>query len=411
VTPPLPHGGGDGRGGGSDGPPLVRLIARSAALSSISTSDTTMIRRTDIYTGRALARAAVQYGEQLGFHKYRLPNHGDCENPVCIEVTASSRYGAGRVLCMGEPGIPPRIEETILVDILARCRKCAKCLRAKRRLWALRAGAECFEAPRTWFVTLTFTPTRQYQALCEVRLGSDERAEYEFQKLAGILAGDVTKWLKRVRAPLKSKDWSAVSFRYLMVAEAHKRIGRNGQVYDFDRPHFHLLLHEKPGQTIVHARLRHHWKALSGGALFDARLVNEPHEVNYVTKYVAKDDAMSRVRASRGYGSQLLLNKSVDEVQKRRGSVQPHDGNTRPPITLAKDYSPLLAGEAEGEPLVQLDDGTLMLVRTPILQYAPYIHEIPFFDEEEKDDAVSQKRDDQGEHGTGQHSRPGPARQ
>lgn len=256
-----------------------------------------MRREVDIYTGLSLVQKALEYGKVLNDHKFQLNYEGSCDDPVLVEYIARNERTPVGVLDHDAESIPTRAKITWLIDVYLRCRKCEPCRKAKRRLWAYRAVAEWEHAPRTWFLTLTFPEDVQYLAQCRAGINQTWSPEHKFQKVAGELSRDVTRYLKRVRQPLVKNGWEKVQFKYLLVAEAHARQAYDGTIYDFDRPHFHLLIHEMENQPIVHRRLKHHWPYIS-----DAKLVHSTRDCWYVTKYTAKEDGMSRVRASHAYG-------------------------------------------------------------------------------------------------------------
>lgn len=200
------------------------------------------------------------------------------------------------------------------VESLVRCRKCDPCRAAKAALWKLRAMDEIQHAPRTWFVTLTFTPDQQAKADYAARLRLAENGVHRptgselFAARFEALSPDVTTWLKRVRKRRKHAyispnpndrgeecpGWDTAAFRYLMVAEEHES----------GLPHVHLLVHEISGQTLTKRRLLHTWVSgyanakLVGGEEFE----DDGHKAAaYVCKYISKS-MLARVRSSHGYG-------------------------------------------------------------------------------------------------------------
>lgn len=160
-------------------------------------------------------------------------------------------------------------------------------------LWAYRAKAECAAATRTWFGTLTFAPEHHLRFVnlarrAASRNGDDYDAfpqERRFALIHAEASKEVTKMLKRVRSA------SGVPFKYLCVVEAHKS----------GYPHYHLLVHERSHEK----QLR--WKLLSSQwrhGFSKWRLVVDPGEATYITKYVNKSD-YARVRASVAYGDTI----------------------------------------------------------------------------------------------------------
>jgi hypothetical protein len=158
--------------------------------------------------------------------------------------------------------------------------------------------AEIGRSDRSWFVTLTWRPEDRLKAdyaadLRMVKAGIDKTPANIFPARLKALAPAVTLWLQRLRKGLCTEGESPVSFRYLLVWEAH----RDGF------PHAHLLLHERPGQTLTKRRVQREWKS----GFSNCRLVvsQDPEDIHrsaaYVCKYIAKS-MLSRVRASRSYG-------------------------------------------------------------------------------------------------------------
>lgn len=177
------------------------------------------------------------------------------------------------------------------IELHVRCRICEPCLRAKSAYWKLRAMAEIGKSERTWFVTLTWRPEDRLRAEYAVKSYADPREV--FRARLGVLSPVVTAWLQRLRKGLRTEGEAPVSFRYLLVWEEHAD----------GFPHAHLLLHEKPGQTLTKRRVQREWKA----GFSNCRLVvsQSPEDVHrsaaYVCKYIAKS-MLARIRASARYG-------------------------------------------------------------------------------------------------------------
>lgn len=198
------------------------------------------------------------------------------------------------------------------VDITVRCRKCPNCLRTRARQWAMRAKTEIAASSRTWFGTLTMTPSEHHLAFSRAIVmykdstGIDlERADsdVQFKERVKALTPEVTRWLKRLRKN------SGAKLRYILVAEAHK----NGL------PHFHILVHEAHGSGMVkHAQLAEAWNL--GFTRF--KLVENTGSAWYVCKYLSKS-ALSRVRASVGYGkTTLVIDESRENHPQKGGEIK-----------------------------------------------------------------------------------------
>lgn len=93
----------------------------------------------------------------------------------------------------------------------------------------------------------------------------------------GLQTGETASW-----------QFPPASFRYMVVAEAHKS----------GLPHYHVLLHELAGcQPVRKAAIKRHWSA----GFSDAKLVHDERAATYAAKYLGKA-GLVRVRASIGYG-------------------------------------------------------------------------------------------------------------
>lgn len=156
-------------------------------------------------------------------------------------------------------------------------------------MWRLRTNNEYAESERTWLVTLTLTANDQSRLLYRtvsrlhkagVKYDALTGAE-QFSELDNTAYRDIQLWLKRIRKN------TGKQFRYLSITEAHKS----------GLPHWHLLLHERPGKPLRYDDLKGSW--LLG---FDSyKLVRDAAGASYLCKYLTKS-VLARVRASRSYG-------------------------------------------------------------------------------------------------------------
>lgn len=187
-----------------------------------------------------------------------------------------------------------------------RCGKCAQCLLARRYMWTERARTECARATRTWFVTLTASPTTQLQwsaaAAERLRAGGTEPTkldEVEWYRERTKEAGrELQKYIKRVRKK------SGSGLRMLWVFERHEGGGPHDGL-----PHIHGLVHESEQASVNYRILKSEWtlgystqKLLTPGPESDHRKV-----AGYVAKccgYLSKSTCV-RIRASRHYGVPL----------------------------------------------------------------------------------------------------------
>lgn len=210
-----------------------------------------------------------------------------CEKP--IPVTHHSR-ATGLVKRRGL-----RIHGAQIV-LLTPCRnECPTCLRRHGWLWSQRAKAETDACPgRTWFVTLTTTPQKDFWIDSVASMSVDNFGllphRQKFAMRAKVLGAEVTKYLKRVRKN------TGVPIRYLLVCEIHDSAETSPEKRF--RPHMHLLVHESAGQPIRKRQLLENWHHGFG----TAKLVNGEWAAWYVTKYISKA-SLARVRPSLGYGN------------------------------------------------------------------------------------------------------------
>lgn len=205
------------------------------------------------------------------------------------------------------------------VDMTLKCRTCEDCLRKKAASWRLRALEEYRASSRTWLVTLTFSPANHQRCLDRARRHLDAQgidfdrmpASEQFDLRHRECGREITLFLKRLRKG--SKDHAPTSFRYLMVAEAHKS----------GLPHYHLLIHElQSAQPVRHAAIVHFWTQ----GFCHAKLVADARGATYALKYLTKS-VMARVRASLSYGQTgvrtALAQASENESEKTASQKTP----------------------------------------------------------------------------------------
>ena len=195
--------------------------------------------------------------ERLEDSRWEVRYSGDCESPLHMKRNADK--GA------------------LFVKYLVRCRRCRPCLRAKQFYWARTAmkwtQKTAEEGNRTWFGTLTLTPTSQAIALENARtewLNSVTRSTGEvpewwddvacderFRLVREELVGWLQRYWKRLRKgakrcercyplkPRKAGEWDhpPASFKYFVVFERHKS----------GLPHMHWLMHETDEHIMLKA--------------------------------------------------------------------------------------------------------------------------------------------------------------
>jgi hypothetical protein len=247
--------------------------------------------------GRRIAYAAIERGARAAsIGKVRWDCSGKvlpCTAPPTVELRSYRPLSERNHLFGKARGKVFEMSQEIEV----RCRKCDNCLRAKCAYWRRAAAAEVLGSQRSWFGTLTLRPSEWSMSLMRARVMAsfnreDLEALSEKDRNAYImryLGPELGKYIKRVRSESKA------DLRYLLVSERHK----SGVL------HFHMLLHEVLGSSQVLERtLSKQWPL----GFSKWRLVppSETKHAAYICKYIAKD-ALTRVRASKGYGVTMAL--------------------------------------------------------------------------------------------------------
>lgn len=188
------------------------------------------------------------------------------------------------------------------LDLSLRCRRCAACLQARRRLWALRAVRETAAAPQSVFVTLTYRPADRYERAVRAEVSAvtsgvswreasqDERSEW----FAEVCGADLREFWRRLR-----RRW-ATRVRYVAVCELHQ----DGW------PHWHALVHRDDGggplTVSPSGRTGDVAKAWPLGFSKTIRVSRLDLDApRYVAKYLGKA-RLARVRASLAYGNPPL---------------------------------------------------------------------------------------------------------
>lgn len=230
-------------------------------------------------------------GRRLSPTTYEWDVSNGCENPVMMEFTGRPEADEGEKHIVIKPGD----KHTLTLEMWVACRRCARCLRRRRREWTMRAASEINQAKRTWFVTLTIRPGQLF--LCEaiaskrdVLYTTRPQEEQERGRFA-VIAEELQRFLKRIRKNSKAE------LRYICVQELHKS----------GNPHYHLLIHEVEG-TLTKAVLQAAWRY----GFSQAKLA-DPRTAIYVCKYLTKGEG-ARVRASLSYGRRRTVCSQSNEV-------------------------------------------------------------------------------------------------
>lgn len=238
---------------------------------------------------------------------------GRCQSPVYRTLTFGSYFDVSEgdyrtnVLTARERG------EMRTIDLWVRCRRCHTCARARAALWRERARREVAAASRTWFGTLTLSPSSHHLIAlrCRHRLnrgGTNFDAlsdDEQFAERHREVSKELTKWIKRLRKN------SGAKLRLIVVAERHKS----------GLPHYHALLHEVNETPLRHAVLAKSWPM----GFTNFKLVKDARAASYVTKYLSKA-ATERVRASAHYGRQdqfALMAKGGEETPVNHSDTLP----------------------------------------------------------------------------------------
>lgn len=180
-----------------------------------------------------------------------------CESPIPWE------------LFQGQRDVHPLYDASGSGIIYVPCRRCPACQLVRRRMWFARCVAEINQAPRTWFLTLTYRSAAP---------GSD--GGYP----------EVQRFLKRLRKQ------SMMRLRYMAVLEAGELHGRL---------HWHMMLHAQ--SSLTRRSVERCWTAgFSKAKLVPKTPVGMPLDqrtaniVGYLAHYSAK--SLLRVHASNHYG-------------------------------------------------------------------------------------------------------------
>lgn len=274
---------GDGLGTGGEGgrdPPFCLLKRRNGEDLIKQAQVTPMALFHDWQKVATLASTALLAGgRRVSPTTIEWDVSNGCSDPVLMEFTGRPEAEEGEKYV----NILPGGRHTLTVEMWVACRKCEHCLRRRRRIWMTRAAAEITQAQRTWFVTLTLSPHKQYQARLwaekrDIKYMERSEDDQESERFA-VIFEELQRYFKRIRKN------SGATLRYMLVQELHK----SGE------PHYHTLIHEVSGKLTKEV-IQAAWK---WG--FSTAKLCEPHSAIYVCKYLQKSQG-ARVRASLGYG-------------------------------------------------------------------------------------------------------------
>lgn len=236
----------------------------------------------------------------------------------------------------------------------------------RQRFWQGRAIDEYRRWPLTLFGTFTMTPQQHYMIDARINRRLHAKLTDRFQPDVALINGltahdlflertkefgdELTKYVKRLRKGDEQNPPAQI--RYLLIAEQHDGTRTSDEMRY--RPHYHALIHDLHGRTLVKGSpliamangedgewIRKRYKTAAGWqqGIFvkdDARVRTEwpmgftkfqfaenEKAAGYLCKYLSK--ALDyRVRASIGYGSSepvTSVASSANEVQ--RGRIDP----------------------------------------------------------------------------------------
>ncbi|KGB27738.1 hypothetical protein GS16_01985 [Candidatus Liberibacter solanacearum] len=200
--------------------------------------------------------------------------------------------------------------------VFTRCRRCSVCCKSRGMFWLRRAQTEVMQSSRTWFVTLTFSPSNHiknyaltisqyvetlslrdrdlffgkkldHTCIEDVRGLNISDPDLKFRLLCKGFGDKIVLFLKRLRKNTFKK------FRYFFVFEKHKS----------GNPHVHMLIHQEPGDELLKkAEVQEEW--IREGFSHVRLLKEDLNTARYVCKYLLKEGSKGiRVRASFRYGS------------------------------------------------------------------------------------------------------------
>ena len=121
---------------------------------------------------RRLAAAALGKGAVItGPGVIRWNVSGKCLTPRYVEVRGrGTRWGTDPHAAHAQPTMEFWVDgmddPPATLEILAKCRRCAPCLKARSLEWTYRAKRELQAAARTWFGTMTLSPDEHWLASC-----------------------------------------------------------------------------------------------------------------------------------------------------------------------------------------------------------------------------------------------------
>lgn len=190
------------------------------------------------------------------------------------------------------------------IRISVPCGKCAECLKAKQNEYTLRSYYEHKDSCYTYFDTLTY----------------DDSNLPHYKDIPCFNRKDVKDFLKRLRTDLDRKGFGTNCFKYFLCSEyGGKR----------HRPHYHILFFVKNPKLDVlnlkHSINKSWWYGITDSILTTKkRVVNNMAAINYVAKYVTKDqEYQSTIDKKLNYLMNTFKNQELDNLKEHLKDMRP----------------------------------------------------------------------------------------
>lgn len=249
--------------------------------------------------------------ERVSLHRFSTSFAGSCMNPIWFDAASpGERMPVQPVQVPGfapETGDPHRRVCVNRVELAVRCRKCPACRKWRCHCWQGRMLDEMRYGARTWFCTYTLKEGVAHLLLLraiqryEQRGGIWEQASphEKFRAHCREMGVEFQKYLKRLRR-------EGLAFRYVRIFEPQGK----------GTPHIHALVIEESYKSTAWGPLNDEWAKAApddpalarfkGYGFAKIKLVEDERKAaRYVTKYMFKDVAQTKVAASLQFGDPL----------------------------------------------------------------------------------------------------------
>lgn len=219
-------------------------------------------------------------------------------------------------------GIIPAISDKRILAIPIGCGRCIECRNQKRREWQVRLLEDVKHNKNGIFITLTFSN----ESIKEISEKIDE--SYRGYERDNEIATKATRlFLERWRKANKK------SVRHWLVTE----LGHNGT----ENIHMHGIIWTDKGVE----EIKRHWKYgyIWGGYEGKENYVNEK-TVNYITKYISKED-----KDHKEYNSKILTSAGIGKGYKGKKTQDYYKTKSGHKVALPKYMRNKLLTEGERE--------------------------------------------------------------